>query len=796
MDNSDYRNAKHPVTRRVKDLMGRMTLNQKIRQLAGIRISGLPEAEAVKDGIGGVNMIFIDETPREMAAQIQECQRRIRAATPFGIPAIFHGEALTGPLQPGCAAFPASLNMGAAFSPELVKDLAERTRSQLLNLGIRHALSPVFDLARDFRFGRTNEHYSSDPALTAALACAFVAGLQGEDLRHGAAATGKHFIGYSFAEGGLHLARVQTDWRDLRENFAKPFEAAIRTANLRSVMNAYSEYNGVPLCASKEMLTGMLREDLGFQGLVVSDYSSLDMLVDVTKTAENPVEAGIQAITAGLDMEFPDPYGFDAGLREAVKAGRLDAAYIDRALERVLTLKFDLGLFDEGDREFIEIDNRDHHRQSAVAAEKSITLTKNEGILPLQNRNARIALIGPIGNSLLLYNGTYTFFSRFESERMISLGSRPTMEGVKDRAGAAVRSGDRAAGEAAAAAETGALIRREHPGAQTLYEALRELFPAVEYAPGCGVTGEDESGFAEALELAGRADAVIMAVGGKNGWNHTCTSGEGIDSANITLPGRQEALIRRVYAVNPAMVIAHTDNKPLAGPWMYEQVPAIVEGWLPGVYGGNALARVIAGLVNPGGKLPVDAPRSVGQQPVYYYQRRGCRSDQASPHQSGAAAGINRVSQLPFGHGLSYTRFEYSGGALSAQTGEDGIPVITLSVTVTNTGAAPGDEVVQLYGVDEAASVVRPQKELVGFKRITLNPGESTAVRFVFRLDQLAFIDSQGQWVLERGAFSFFIGKGANDPVYTGAYYLEQTLAVDYRKRGFYADAQTAPPWA
>jgi beta-glucosidase len=781
--------------------MGRMTLNQKIRQLAGIRINGLPEPEMIKDGIGAVNMIFLSETPGEMAARIKECQKWIMAATPFGIPALFHCEAISGPLQPGCAAFPSSLNLGAAFAPDLVKNMAERTRSQLLNLGIRHALSPVFDLARDFRFGMTNEHYSSDPTLTAAMACAFVQGLQGDDLREGVAATGKHFIGYSFAEGGLHLARVQTDWRDLRENFAKPFEAAIRTANLRSVRNAYSEWNGLPVCASKELLTDLLRDDLGFQGPVVSDYGSLDMLLEKVKIAETCVDAAIQALTAGLDMEFPNPYCFGPDLREAVKQCRLEESYINRALERVLTLKFELGLFDEPDRDYVEINNSEHDRYSALLSEKSITLTKNNGILPLKDQKTKIAVIGPAGNSLLLFNGTYTFSDRYESEMMIGLGRNPTMEGIKDKGKQVKFKGDRAGAKAEISAATDELIREEHPGAKTVYEALKEIFPDTEYAEGCAIAGEggtaggtaDESGFDKALETARKADVVILTVGGKNGWNHTCTSGEGIDTANIGLPGVQAALIKRIYAGNSSVIVVHTDNKPLIDPWAYDHVPAIVEGWLPGVFGGNAIARVIAGIVNPGGKLPVDVPRNIGQYPVYYYQHRGCRSEEIFSKELDNASDADHTSQLPFGYGLSYTGFKYSGGVLSASAaanaGKDDIPVITVSISVTNTGGIQGDEVVQLYGVDEIASIIRPQKELIGFKRITLNPGETRKVRFVFRLDQMAFINPAKKWVIEKGLYRFYIGKGANDPVFTAEYAQEKTRTIDHTKRGFYADA-------
>jgi beta-glucosidase len=788
MSDSGYKDAGRLIPERVKDLMGRMTLNHKIGQLAGIRIEGLPDPEMIRDGIGGVNMIFISETPSEMASLIKECQRRIMAATPLRIPAIFHGEALSGPLQPGCAAFPSSLALGATFAPDLVKDMAERSRSQLLDLGIRHALSPVFDLARDFRFGRTNEHYSSDPTLVAAMGCAFVEGLQGEDLRNGVAATGKHFIGYSFAEGGLHQARVQTDWRDIRENFAKPFEAAIRISNLRSVMNAYSEFNGLPICASKELLMDLLRDDLGFQGLVVSDYGSLDMLVDLTKTAQDSTEAGIQAISAGLDMEFPNPYGFSSGLREAVKQGRLDEGYINRALERVLTLKFELGLFDEPDRDYIEINNTEHDRQSALVSEKVITLTKNDGILPINDRNVKIAVIGPTGNSLLLFNGTYTFSDRYESELMISLGKQPTMEGIKTTIHHVQDKQDLAKAEAKISAQTDDLIRREHGGAKTIYEALKEIYTDTQYAKGCDINSDDERGFKEAIETARKADIVILAVGGKNGWNYTCTSGEGIDSQNITLPGKQAALIPRVFSVNKRMIIVHTDNKPLIDPWVYDHVPAIIEGWLPGVYGGNAIARVIAGIINPSGKLPVDVPRHVGQQPVYYYQHRGCRSDGNDKKEKDNYRGCHS-SQLPFGYGLSYTTFEYSNGCLSVETGKDGVPVISIHILVSNTGKLQGDEVVQLYGIDEIATIIRPQKELIGFKRITLSPGETRNVCFTFRLDQLAFINSHNQWVIEKGEFNFFIGKGANDKVFSIKYFQENTLVIDHTKRGFFANA-------
>ncbi|MDR3276355.1 MAG: glycoside hydrolase family 3 C-terminal domain-containing protein, partial [Treponema sp.] len=690
MSNYIYQDASRPITERVRDLMGRLSLNQKIRQLSGIMVTGAAADQQIVDGIGGVTFMPVSGGAGDMAAQIRELQQRIMAATPFGIPAIFHAEALSGLVAPGCAIFPTSISLGAAFAPDLVRDMADRIRRQMLNLGIRQALSPVLDLARDFRWGRTNEDYSSDPTMTAILACAFIEGLQGEDLSEGVAATGKHFLGYSLSEGGLNLARSATDSRDIRENSAKPFEAAIRLAKLRSVMNAYSEYNGLPICASQEILTELLRDDLGFQGLVVSDYMSLDMLVKTTRTAEDSTEAAIQALKAGLDMELPKPYGYGPGLREAVNKGRIDEAYIDRALERVLSLKFELGLFEKPFRDFVDMDNAEHDKQSALVSEKLITLTKNSGILPLKDRNTSIVVIGPAGNSIRAFNGSYTYPAGIEMMMgMMAANQGPAMQGVEINLDTMVDAfQDTTAPVQDLSPMVEGLIRQGRGDIRTIYEALEEIFPGASYVKGCSFNEDETSGFADALEAAAKADVVVMAVGGKNGWGTTCTNGEGIDNSDISLPGRQAELVQRVFAVNKNMILVHTDNKPLVAPFVYEQIPAIIEGWLPGLYGGNAIAKVIAGIVNPGGKLPVDVPRAVGQQPVYFYQHRGSRSDAGmSGISTDGYRDITCRSQLPFGYGLSYTSFAYSDGTLSTKTGDDGVPLICVSVTVKNSGA-------------------------------------------------------------------------------------------------------------
>ncbi len=357
MNKYPFQDARLSAGERAKDLVGRMTLEQKAQQLTCAMVMGRAQEEMIKDGIGEVYMFVGLPPAREVAAMIRAVQNQVMEQSGWGIPAIVHQEALSGPMFSQCAVFPTSIGLGATFEPELVEDMADRIRQQMVNLGVRQALSPVLDLVRDFRWGRTGEDYGSDPTLVSEMACAFVSGLQGEDLREGVVATAKHFIGYSQTEGGLNGTRTVTDWRDIRENFAKPFEAAIRKAGLRSVMNSYSEYDGELICGSKRILTDLLRDDLGFDGVVVSDYTSVENIVEKCPIEENAMDAGVHCLKAGLDVELPNQYGYGPTLVEAVRQGRIEEAYVDRSVERVLKLKFELGLFEKPYGEFREMDN-------------------------------------------------------------------------------------------------------------------------------------------------------------------------------------------------------------------------------------------------------------------------------------------------------------------------------------------------------------------------------------------------------------------------------------------------------
>jgi beta-glucosidase len=780
-----YQNEALPVDSRVKDLMSRMKLNQKIRQLTGALVTGKADDQALADGIGEV-VAFTGPTPaRDIATLIRDIQDKVMAQTEFAIPAIIHTEALSGPMMADCAIFPTSISLGATFSPDLVLDMASRIRQQLINMGIRQALSPVLDLVRDLRWGRTGEDYGSDPTLVSSMACAFVAGLQGPDLRQGVAATAKHFLGYSMTEGGLNGTRTQTDWRDIRENFSKPFEAAIRLSDLKSVMHSYSEYDGEPICASKRILTDLLRDDLGFDGLVVSDYTAISNLIDKFHVTDNATDAAISCLTAGLDVELPVQFAYGPELREAVLQGQIDESFVDRALARVLKLKFELGLFEKPYGDFVEMDNSQHDVQSAHVADQVMTLTKNTGILPLQDPSLKIAVIGPVGDNILMLNGAYTHPANSEMFMELTGSGVIGMEGVNLES--FVPSGDGTHSKIDYTPIVDKEIRDQHPGAQTIAEALQDYFPDLTYIKGCHVVNMNDVDFETAVSAAGRADVVIMTVGGKIGMMVECSAGEGRDNIDITLPGRQAELIRQVFAVNQNMIVVHTDNKPLVDTFVYENVPAILEGWLPGPFGGQAIARAIAGVTNPGGKLPIDVPRHVGQTPVYFNQHNGCRSDNAlvSINPDGYYT-MTCKAQLPFGHGLSYTEFEYRKGQMKAES-IDGIPHLMISVEVRNSGQREGDEVVQLYGQDMVASMIRPQKELIGFQRISLKPGESKTVELTFRLDQMAFLNVDGQWLIEKGQYHFYIGKGCNEPVYETDYWLDQTRIIDHSCRGFFA---------
>lgn len=538
---------------RAAALLKELSLEEKVRQLGCTMLVSEDTDLTAKDlsgGIGEIALLDICEEPEALAARLRDVQQYVMEHSPHRIPALFHCEALGGPVVPHTVLYPNSIGLGATFDTALVRDMANTIRTQMRAMGILHALSPVLDVAKDLRWGRVNETYGGDPTLSAAMSYAFVQGLQGDDLSTGVAATAKHFLGYSQTVGGLNLTRTQADARELREVFAKPFEAAIRKAGIRTVMNSYSEWEGRPVCASRKLLTDLLRSELSFDGLVVSDYRSVQRLLDdILATADDITDAALQCLTAGLDMELPDRLGYADGMTHAFAEGKVDISYLDRAVLRVLTLKFELGLFDEPYPQWQQYHAAAFAPTAAAeqrATRESIVLTKNEGnTLPLTDRSIKLAVIGPGASSLRLLYGGYTQPSMLEMFQVVQDSS--AMAGVGDKSTAKpVRKYDLAA--------TDREIHKSRPEAKTIFEALQELYPNCTYTQGCDYLDPTQTDFAAALAAAESADAVILCLSGKNGWGRHCDTGEGNDAASLDLPGAQEELARVVLAANPRTV--------------------------------------------------------------------------------------------------------------------------------------------------------------------------------------------------------------------------------------------------
>lgn len=798
MNKPAYLNADLSIDERVEDLMSRMTTEEKVKQITcAMYIPVIPiDNQDLKGGIGSFTILG----SQNAAGDIRTAQEHVIKNSRLGIPALVHGEALSGPVSiPAANLFPTSISLGATFEPELAEKMSEGTRKQMYAIGMRHALSPVADLGRDLRFGRCSEGYGEDPTLAAALTVAFVKGLQTDNLKEGIACTGKHFLGYSQSENAMNMHKSLASHRELREVFAKPFDAAIHKADMKCVMNCYSEVEGQPMCANKKILTDMLRDDMGFDGLVVSDYNSIRHVMNDFKLTDNMLEASKLCLEAGLDVELPTRMGYNDEFTAAVESGDIDISLVDRSCRRVLKLKFELGLFEDPypHEELLAsaMDNTENNIYSHEAACKSITLMKNDGILPICDPKKKILVVGPTGNCLRLMIGHYTYVAMAEMLMLMMTQGKEVQPGVnpddvmteEDKKQSSAFDGVAAKMSTSNLSDKyllDDLIRKMYPGAKTMVEGLKEFFESVEFVEGCDYKGDEASHIPEAVEAAKKANIVIVTVGGKNGLGGSCTTGEAVDSSSLELMGQQELLMREIYKANPNMVIVHTDGRPLCSEWAYENVPAIIEGWLPATYGGQAIAEVISGAYNPAGRTPLSVPRTAGHLPLYHYQNNGS----SAPHDTGLinTGYINSSSSALacFGHGLSYTTFGYGDLDLKELDAEN----LEASIVVTNTGNVDGEEVVQLYGKDLLASIIRPRQELVGFKRIALKAGESKKVRFQFRKDQLAFQNVDFEWIIEKGKFQFFVGGSSDDVRSTVEYIQKETEHIDPRTRGFYAD--------
>lgn len=750
-----YKNTKLSVDQRVADLLSRMTLEEKLAQIdsawgnkAFVRDSQpfiadakgmfLPDAAKItlKNGIGQVSRPSENPGgnggPSEMAELTNAIQKWVKENTRLGIPVFFHEECLHGHAAPKGTAFPAAIGLASTWDEGLIHDVFASVASEVRARGVQECLAPVLDLARDPRWGRTEETYGEDPYLVTHIGIAAIHGFQGDgpwiDKAH-VMATAKHFAVHGQPEGGTNVSTGNYSERVIREYFLKPFEAAVKQGHVQTVMASYNEIDGIPSHSNKHLLDDVLRHEWGFDGLLVSDYFGIDELIRVHHVVASEDAAAKLSLESGVDIELPFASAYPT-LLEQVKEGKVSEALIDRATARVLRTKFLTGLFEDPfvDPAYAEkITNSPEHQQLALkAAHETIILLRNENhLLPLDKaKYKRIAVIGP--NAGELHLGGYSN----KPGRGVSI-----LQAIKEKLGS---------------------------GNEVLYsEGCKITESLPEWDADKVVLGDpalNAKRITDAVNVSKKADVVILVLGeneqtSREAWakNHLG------DRLSLDLLGNQDDLAKQIVATGKPTVVLLLHGRPNSINYIAENVPAILDGWYLGQEGGAAAADILFGDYNPGGKLPITVPRSVGQLPDYYYQKPAAKR--------GFVDG-SVLPLFPFGWGLSYTTFKYSNLKLTQDTiGPEGQTKV--SVDVTNTGAVRGDEVAQLYIHQTVSSVTRAVKELRGFHRVSLNPGETKTVEFVLGPSELSYLNRDMKRVVEPGTFEVMAGGNSVDLITT-----------------------------
>jgi beta-xylosidase len=739
-----------PAEKRVADLMGRLTLEEKVAQLVGVwvgahaspddlspqqheMVEAAPDWQRlIRDGIGQVTRPFgtAPVDPALGARALATMQAEIVAAGRHGIPAVAHEECLTGLMTWGATVYPTPLAWGATFHPELVERMAARVGADMRALGVHQGLAPVLDVVRDPRWGRTEESIGEDPYLVATVGTGYVRGLESA----GVVATLKHFVGYSASRAARNHGPVEMGPRELADVLLPPFEMAVREGGARSVMPAYTEIDGVPASADPLLLTGLLRDAWGFTGTVVSDYFAISFLQIHHGLAETGTGAAALALGAGMDVELPAARDYGEGLIAAVRAGDVPESDVDRAAARVLRQKCELGLLDpdwqptppvlsdvDGDPAGrVDLDPPQSRAIARQLAEESVVLLANDGALPLRP-DARIALVGPLADTITGLVGCYTFPSHVAPQHPeMPLGIEiPTPL---------------------------AALAAELPGA------------TLRHVPGCAVDGDDTSGIAEAVAAAAGADVCVAVLGDRAGLFGRGTSGEGCDAEDLALPGVQAQLLDALLATGKPVIAVLLTGRPYAL-GRFRGLAAVVQGFFPGEEGAGAVAGVLSGRVCPSGRLPVSVPHRPGAQPATYLN--------TALGQGSAMTTVDPTPLYPFGHGLSYTTFAWEGPTIvdPIEVPTDG--EVTVTLTVRNTGDRAGADVVQLYLHDPVAQVARPVVRLIGYARVPLAPGESRDVDFRVFADLSAFTGRSGRRVVEPGALELRLSASSADHRYT-----------------------------
>lgn len=749
------------INDRVEDLLSRMTLKEKVGQLnmPCVYLDELGKDTSDKllacqkfaegtwtdeIGPGGGFFTLADRVllpgVRQLAQYFNQLQKIAVQKTRLKIPLLQTEEGTHGAMFPGATIFPEGLAIGSSWDLSLVKDTYAAAAREARAVGIHQLCTLVIEPNRDPRLGRNAEGFTEDPYLAGEIAKAIVEGGQGEQVSASDRVVTVlcHFPGQSQPVSGLEAGAMEISERSLRETYLISWVAGIQKAGALGVMATYPEVDDVPTHSSEQLLTQILREELGFHGLVLSEGGGVGSLIWQQIVATQK-EAGALALQAGVDVDISYEAGYMGQLIKNVEEGRVSMALIDRAVRRVLEQKFRLGLFDhpyvDAGRAGTIVHAKEHQDLALRAAREGIVLLKNEkNLLPLSKDLKSVALIGPNSDTAINQLGDYS------------------------------------------PVHNGPATLEDLPHVVTVLEGIRGKLSEktkILHAKGCGVLGEDKSGFAEATRAAKEADAAVVVVGeqfGKYEGDERPTDGEGHDVASLDLTGVQEDLIRAVYQTGTPTVVVLINGRPLSTRWTSEHIPAIVEAWLPGERGGEAIADVIFGDYNPSGRLPVSVARHVGQLPVYYNYKpsKAYRTKRhQGPEIAGPSTGIPYVD-LPatplyeFGYGLTYTKFEYSGLRIDPPEIHPAASV-EVSAKIKNTGGREGVEVAQLYIHHVTGSVTTPVKQLRGFERVSLRPSEQTTVRFRLAPEDLALLNREMHWVVEPGDIEILVGKSSED---------------------------------
>ncbi len=706
-----YRNPALPVEERVADLLGRMTLEEKVGQIM--------MTDARSEDLSFITTHQPGSILHILGAKIDRAMD-LAAKNRLGIPLLIGEDGIHGhSFWKGATIFPTQLGLAASWNPELFEQVGRVTAEEMAPTGIHWTFSPVLCLTRDLRWGRTGETFGEDPYLIGEFGAALIRGYQGKGLSDPTAvlATAKHYAGYSETQGGRDASEADISRRKLRSYFLPPFERAAR-AGAMTFMTGYQSMDGVPSTANHWMLTEVLKQEWGFQGVLVTDWDNVGRLVHEQKVCATYTDAAIMAIRAGNDIMMVTPQFYEGAI-EAVRSGRLTESEIDAPVRRFLALKFRMGLFENRrgpdlTRAAVEIARPEHRVVNLAAARESLVLLQNNGLLPLDPAKVKsIAVVGPNADDDLQQLGDW------------SLGSpqHPPEAG-------------------------------KHPREKTttVLDGIRALAPAgcaVKYARGCSIIDDDLTGIPSAVAAAQAADVVVAVVG-----DHLKFIGEGQSTATLELQGGQVALLDALEKTGKPVIIVLVNSKPLVLPASAKRAAAILEGFNSGMEGGRAVAEAVFGQLNPSGKLTISIPVHVGQQPVFYSQVRGQHGERY--------ADLTQEPLFPFGHGLSYTQYRYSNLRLASPTLARG-QAATVSVEVENVGARAGDEIVQVYVSDVVTSATWVNKALKGFARVPLAAGEKKTVTVTLPWEAFQLVDVESKRVVEPGEFEILVGPSSRD---------------------------------